>query len=123
MATDFPVRGQLVGGAEEVGAAGVGVDGLEGVGDDLDLRHTPCGIGQPGFASVLSDQLVAFRVVGRKLVQLGVEALLQEVLDGVAESGPAFVGCRHEDPLVLLFRKPERDCIPVLPLIKRCDWC
>jgi hypothetical protein len=45
---------------------------------------------------VLNNQLVTFRVVGRKLVQLGVEALLEEVLDGVAESGPAFGGsARH----------------------------
>lgn len=80
--------------AKQVRAAGVGVDWLEGMGDDLDLRDAPGGVCKPGFACMLGDQLGTFRVVGWQLVELGIEALLEEALDRGAESRLAFGGSR-----------------------------
>ena len=60
------------------------------------LRDAPGGVCKPGFACMLGDQLGTFRVVGWQLVELGIEALLEEALDRGAESRLAFGGrARH----------------------------
>ena len=44
VAAQFRQRGQGAGFYVQIGAARIGVDGFEGVGDGLDLLHAPCRI-------------------------------------------------------------------------------
>src|SRR5256885_14426095 len=76
-----------------------------GVGDGLDLRHPAGGVFHPGIALVLSQQLLSFEVVFGQLVQLGLEALLNEGCDGVMPSHGAWGGWHC---FSLLAKKSER---------------
>lgn len=68
--------------AVQVAAAGVGMDRLERVGHQLQLADPPGGIGQPGFPPMAGQQRLALVVlIGLELVQLALEALLDEGFD------------------------------------------
>ncbi|MDF5828199.1 hypothetical protein P4233_11135 [Pseudomonas aeruginosa] len=59
----------------------------------MQLADPPGGIGQPGFPPMAGQQRLALNVlVGLELVQLALEALLDERLNELAESGESPFG-------------------------------
>lgn len=78
VAAEFSQHRQGGGLYIEVGAPRVRVDGFEGVGDGLDLGHTPRRISQPCARDVLRQHLWPAGIVVRQFIEPGSQAFVNK---------------------------------------------